>query len=203
MEAPYEPTGALTSHVLTHGSMGLDIVEFILAVEAAFGMDIADADAATIATPCDLIAYLRARLPVAEEAPCLTQQAFYQVRDRLVSQTGVSRAGARPSTSLEALLPGVTRRQGWRAWGHTLGAEHWGPLPGTRWFDCLSRAETPTLGAVARHLAVWAPAAVKRSHGWTDREIERCVIALIEAELGVDMTRYSLNAAFVRDMGVD
>ena len=183
--------------------MGLDIVEFILATEAAFGVDIPDADATTIATPRDLIAYLRARLPVAEMTPCLTQQAFYRVRDRVVSQTGVSRANARPSTTLEGLLPGVTRRQAWRAWGHTLGVEHWDPLPGTRLFDCLSRTETPTLGAVARHLAAWAPATVKRSHGWTDREIESCVVALIEAELGVNMTRYSLNAEFVRDMGVE
>jgi acyl carrier protein len=118
--------------------MGPDTVEFIVAAEVGFALEIADADAARIATPRDLIPYLRARLPAADDAPCLTQQAF-----------------------------------------------------------------PPTLGAATRHLATWGPAAVKRGAGWTDRQVEACVVALIEAELGVDVRRHKLDAEFVRDLGLD
>jgi acyl carrier protein len=183
--------------------MGLDLVEFIMATEAAFGVEITDAQASTIATPRQLIAYLRARLPAAAEEPCLTQQAFYRVRDSLAAQTAQPRAALRPSTALEAVFPDGTRRDVWRPWGRTLGVETWPSLPGTGWFGRRSRRELPTLGAVARHLATWAPAAVKRGRGWTDHEIERGVVALIEADLGVDMARYTLDAEFVRDLRVD
>lgn len=183
--------------------MGLDIVEFIMATEAAFALDIPDADAGAISTPRQLIAYLRGRLPGADHARCLTQQAFYRVRDSVVAEAGVPRTGARPSIPLDAVLPDVTRRDAWRAWGRALGAEHWAPLPGTGWLDRRSREGPPTLGVVARHLATWAPATVKRGHGWTDREIEAGVVALIRAELGVDMARYTLDSEFVRDMGIE
>jgi acyl carrier protein len=44
---------------------------------------------------------------------------------------------------------------------------------------------------------------VKRGAGWTDRQVEACVVALIEAELGVDVRRHTLDAEFVRDLGLD
>ena len=183
--------------------MGLDGVEFIMAAEAAFGVEIADADAARIRTPRDVIALLRPRLPAADAAPCLTQQAFYRVRASAVPTHGAPRAAVRPSTPLEAVLPGVTRPQAWRAWGERLGAVGWGPLGGTGWWARRRGADAPTLGDAARHLATWAPAAVKRGGGWTDAEIEDRVVALLRAELGIDMARHTLDAEFVRDMGVE
>ena len=54
-----------------------------------------------------------------------------------------------------------------------------------------------------RHLATWAPSAVKRGHGWTDAEVEDRVVALVRAELGIDMARHTLDSEFVRDMGVE
>ena len=183
--------------------MGLDGVEFIMAVEAAFGVEIPDADAARIRTPRDLIAFLRPRLPAAEVTPCLTQQAFYRVRASVLTMHDASRAAVRPSTRLEAVLPGVLQRQAWRAWGKRLGAVGWGPLPGTGWWDRRRGVPEPTLGDVARHLVTWAPAAVKCGRGWTDAELEDRVVALIRAELGIDMRRYTLDSEFVRDMGVD
>ncbi len=183
--------------------MGLDIVEFIMATEVAFALDIPDADASRIATPRQLVAYLRGRLPAADRAQCLTQRAFYRVRESVAGQAGVTRAAVRPSTALDAVLPGVTRRDAWRASGRALGVEAWPALPGAGWFGRSSREGPPTVGAAARHLATWGPAAVKAGAGWTDREIEGCVVALIEADLGVDMTRYTLDVEFVRDLGVD
>ena len=183
--------------------MGLDLVEFIMATEVAFGVDIADSDAERIVAPRHLIAYLRARLPAAEDTPCLTQQAFYRVRDSVAAQSNLPRAALRPSTALEAALPGLTRRDAWRAWGRTLGAGAWPSLPGTGWLGRRLALGTPSLGAATRHLVIWGPAAVKRGAGWTDREIEACVVALIEADLGVDMSRHTLDAGFVDDLRVD
>lgn len=183
--------------------MGLDGVEFVLAAEAAFGIEIADADAARIRTPRDLITLLRVRLPATEAAPCLTQQAFYRVRASVLTVSNLPRAEVAPTTPLAAVLPGVTQRNAWRAWGERLGAPAWGPLPGTGWWARRSGAAEPTLGDAARHLATWAPAAVKGGHGWTDAELEAGVVALIRDELGIDMTRYTLDSEFVRDMGVD
>ena len=183
--------------------MGLDGVEFILAVEVAFGVEIPDADVARIATPRHLIAFLRQRLPAADSVPCLTQQAFYRTRDSVRAMAGVTRPEVRPSTPLETVLPGVTQRHAWRAFGERLGAPAWGALPGTGWWARRRGEPTATLGDVARHLATWGPAAVKRGHGWTDAEIEAAVVALIRAELRIDMARYTLDSEFVRDMGVD
>jgi acyl carrier protein len=182
--------------------MGLDGVEFIMAAETAFGVEIADHEAERIRTPRDLIRLLRQRLPAAEVAPCLTQRAFSRVRTSVLAIADGPFAEVRPSTSLEAVMPGVTQREAWRAWGERLGAPSWGPLPGTGWWARRRAEPTPTLGDVARHLVTWAPATVKGGHGWTDAEIQGRVVALIREELGIDMANYTLDSEFVRDMGI-
>jgi acyl carrier protein len=48
-----------------------------------------------------------------------------------------------------------------------------------------------------------SPTAVKAGAGWTDAEIERAVVALVEAEFGVDVAKFTLESRFVDDMGVD
>src|SRR5690348_11401417 len=174
--------------------MGLDGVEFILATEAAFAVQITDTEAAVIRTPRDLVALLRSRLPTARTSPCLTQQAFYRVRESVSTIRDAPRTAVRPRTLLEAVLPGVTQRHAWREWGARLGTPNWGPLRGTGWWAQRLGEPAPTLRDVAQHLATWAPAAVKRGHGWTDAEIEDGVVALIRAELGIDMARYTLDS---------
>jgi hypothetical protein len=39
--------------------------------------------------------------------------------------------------------------------------------------------------------------------GWARAEIERAVVRLVEAELGADVTRHTLDASFADDLGVD
>jgi acyl carrier protein len=94
--------------------MGLDIVEFVIAVEGSFGIDIPDKDAMALETPRLLIEYLGRHLATYDVAP---------MRD--------------PNAS------------------------------------------------------------------WTRQEIETQIVNLIESELGVDMTKYTLDSRFVRDMGLD
>ena len=183
--------------------MGLDIVEFIMAVEAAFGVEIADADAARIRTPRDLITHLRGRLPDAPaDTPCLTQQAFYQTRRAVASRFGRPRAALRPTTALAGVIPATGRAEHWRALHTDLRVEEWPRFREPDWRGDLLGGPR-TLGDLARHLALRGPAAVKAGGGWTDADIERAVVALIEAEFGVDMARFTLDSGFVDDMGVD
>ena len=183
--------------------MGLDIVEFIMAVEAAFGVEISDADAARIRTPRDLITHLRGRLPGAPTgSPCLTQQAFYRTRRAIVTRFGRPRGALRPATALAGLIPAAGRAEHWRALRTDLRVEEWPRFPEPGWRSDLFGGPR-TLGELAGHLALRSPAAVKAGGGWTDADIERTVVAIVEAELGVDMAKFTLDARFVDDMGVD
>jgi len=183
--------------------MGLDIVEFIMAVEVAFDVEIADHDAAQIRTPRDLVTHLRGRLPPAPDgAPCLTQRAFYQTRRAIVRRFRRPRAALRPATALAGAIPAAGRSEHWRALGNDLAVEAWPRFPEPGWrTDVLGGPRT--LGDLARHLAIRNPAAVKSGAGWTDAEIVGVVTAFIEAEFGVDMSRFTLDSSFVEDMGVD
>lgn len=183
--------------------MGLDIVEFVMAVEAAFGVEIADADAERLRTPRDVVAYVRGCLPDAPDcAPCLTQQAFYRTRRAVMSRFGRRREALRPATALAGVIPAAGRAQHWRALRTDLAVEAWPRFPEAGWrTDVLGGPRT--LGDLAGYLATHSPAAVKAGAGWTDAEIERVVIALVEAEFGVDMGKFTLESGFVDDMGVD
>jgi len=174
-----------------------------MAVEVAFGVEIADADAERIRTPRDLMTHLRGRLPDAPDgAPCLTQQAFYQTRRAIVHRFGRRRAALRPATALAGVIPAAGRAEHWRALRADLAVEAWPRFPEPGWrTDALGGPQT--LGDLARHLAMRNPAAVKSGAGWTDAEIERVVTALVEAEFGVDMAKFTLDSSFVDDMGVD
>ena len=44
---------------------------------------------------------------------------------------------------------------------------------------------------------------MKSGAPWTDAEIERGVVVIVEAELGVDMKKFTLDSRFVDDMGAD
>ena len=60
-----------------------------------------------------------------------------------------------------------------------------------------------TLGDLAGQLALRSPAAVEVGGGWTDTDIERPMVALVEAEFGVDMAEFTLDSGVIDDMGVD
>ncbi|HEX8692320.1 MAG TPA: phosphopantetheine-binding protein [Longimicrobium sp.] len=184
--------------------MGLDSVEFIMAVEAAFGIDIPDAEAERVQTPRDLIGYLTRRLPMSDAAApvCLSRRAFYRARRACVVRFGHPRDVLGPGTPLLAVLPEAGRRTHWKALRGDLGVEVWPMLlgPVTRHF--LGGVET--LGQLAGTVATQNAAALRRpDEPWSPAEVERLVVALIEMELGVDMRRFTLDSSFVHDMGVD
>jgi hypothetical protein len=174
-----------------------------MAVEAAFDVEIADAEAERLRTPRDVIVYLRRRLPDAPDgAPCLTQQAFYRTRRALVSRFGRRRGALRPATALAGVIPAAERAVHWNTLRAELAVEAWPRFPEPGW-----RTEVfggpHTLGDLAGHLAVYSPAAVKANARWTDKQIQQVVIALIEAEFGLEMAKFTLDSSFVEDMHVE
>jgi hypothetical protein len=114
--------------------MGLDLVEFAIAVETAFGITIPDADAATLATPGDVVNYLERRLERADASRCLEQRAFYRVRRAVGEITPLSSRSLTPSTHLDVLIPSLDRQSRWRSLGASLGAPSWPALSHPAWF---------------------------------------------------------------------
>ena len=181
--------------------MGLDIIEFVMAVEGTFGIDIPDADASRLETPRMLIDYLTVRLNVAPESgqPCLSQRAFYRSRAALAQRLGVDRRSLRRDSHLRAVLG---KRSGeWKEIGRDLGSRTWPPLKSeSSWFA--GAGGVTTLGELAENLAVYDAGILRDPNApWTKTEIEVIVRALIARELAVDMSQYTLDSYFVRDMG--
>lgn len=185
--------------------MGLDGVELIMAFEAGFAVDIPDAAVSRMATPRDVVAYLEQALPSGDDTRCLSQRAFYRLRARCGEHLRLDPRALTPSSPLGTIVDAGAQRDAWDAIGTDLGCERW-PRPRTAgWWGRTFEGNRPaTLGEVGRFAATWYPRAIKGMEaGWTRREIERSVVALVEAEVGVDMRKYTLDSRFVEDMRID
>ena len=185
--------------------MGLDGVELVMAIEAGFGVTIPNEAAERLATPRDVVAYLEGALPAGGHGVCLSQRAFYRLRDRCAHHLRLSARAWRPDTPLDQVIDAEARRGAWEAIGADLGAERWPAPRSGNWVGRSFHGDRPTtVGEAARYAATWYPRAVKGTDdGWTRAEIERAVVALIAAEVDVDMRRHTLDSQFVRDMGID
>jgi hypothetical protein len=172
--------------------MGLDIVEYVMALEAAFGIEIPDRDAEKLLTVRQTVDYLCARLPMVPAtdgagAPSLEQAAFYQLRRLLRERTGVPKEHLRPGTPARE----VVTEDEWRPLVTAL--ESAGPRP----------SRDATLGEVARLVARTRPAALKGPGAtWSRAEIEAIVWDLCELQLGIDPRQFTLDSRYVADMGV-
>ena len=177
--------------------MGLDSVEFVMALEEAFGIYIPDVDAVGLATPRKVIDYLEKRLVPAETSHCLDQQAFYSVRRAAMQVLEKPRASFTPTTRWDEILHIRDHRRQWELVGQATGLSKWPRLR----FGSIP-TDVRTVGGTARFLATKCPSAVKRSPpSWTREEITEVVTRLMEAELGI--TTFGLDDRFVQDLGVD
>jgi hypothetical protein len=180
--------------------MGLDIVEFVMEVEEAFGLRIPDDVATSLTTPRQLINYLHSRLPQSQEPRCLSQRAFYAVRRELAHQVHLPPAPLRPTTELLAVLPADNAQAAWVAVGESLGYPQWPRVRGRGWLaKIFLRSRPRTLGEAARHVATYTPQAVKPSdEGWSWTEVATVVNGLMQDQLAVG--EYSLDDRFVEDL---
>jgi acyl carrier protein len=186
--------------------MGLDIVEMMMAIEQGFGVEIPDDAAARMRTPRDVVTWLEGILPVGSGGVCLSQRAFYRLRERCGHHLRLPSRALRPATRLDDVLDADARRGAWQAIGADLGAEKWPAPASSTW---LGRhpddARRPaTAGEAARYLATGYPRTLlSEGEGWSRREIERAVIAIVERDSGVDMREHTLESSFVDDLGMD
>jgi acyl carrier protein len=177
--------------------MGLDGVEFVMAVEEAFGLAIPDEDAQKLFTPGDIVQYLEARLSLGATA-CLEQRAFHALRRAGVGVLDRPRSAFRPSTPWDSVLPSGKRREAWKQLHQAVGVSPW---PRSWVLGSLPRDQV-TVGDTARYLATYAAAALQPPDGgWSRTQIEQIVTRLISEQLGIN--EFAWHARFVDDLGVD
>jgi hypothetical protein len=185
--------------------MGLDLVEYVMAVEEAFGIDIPDVDAACLETPGMVIEYLCVRLNESRDGPPLVQTAFYWLRRALADELGISRNLIRPDTTISALTD-RPENDVWRAVARRLqvNPQFLTHAPAAQWLAKLVRSRGRSIGKLAEQLAMLHPSTFKREgEGWTRRQITEVVLRLVEHETGLVVGESQLNASFVRDLGMD
>ncbi len=178
--------------------MGLDVVEFVMMVEDAFDLKIPDHEAETIATPGELVEYLMKRLPKEATGACLTQRAYYRIREAVVRVLGHPPAALQPETRWEELIPPKNRRGTWRLL-------HVAAKP-MKWPRLTLRGAFPkglsTLGDTARCLVESNPRTL-REHGagWTKAEIREVIRSLMRRQFGLD--DFGWDQRFVEDLSLD
>ncbi len=178
--------------------MGLDLVEFTIAVEDAFQLPISDRDAADIRTPGQLVDYLLGRLTPARAPDCLDQRAFYTLRRAGMRVLDQPRSAFHPDTRWDNIILVGKRRQYWHLLHHTTAMSKWPRL--TLWGSFPKHIST--VGGTARYVATHTPGALKgREPRWTRSEIELVVTRLMADELGI--TDFRWEQRFVQDLGLD
>ena len=182
--------------------MGLDSVEFVMALEDAFELAIPDAAARAMATPRHVINYLSTCVPMREGSACIAQHAFYRLRQLTRAELGLSRDVVRPSTPLAPLFPAGTRSAEWKAIQTRLGANHWPQIGRRRILERPLSPHVDTFAKLTEFCVARVPMAVKGpGERWTRTEIAQVVGALMREELGIE--RDSEDSRLVEDLGVD
>jgi hypothetical protein len=93
--------------------MGLDSVELVIGFEDAFGVAIPDEVATQLTTPRKVTDFIMSQVIVTEEPSCLSQQAFYFLRGKLMPSLNIPRRDLVPNTELETIIPLESRRLVW------------------------------------------------------------------------------------------
>ena len=103
--------------------MGLDLVELVIRLEDAFGITIPDEVAAELTTPRKVTDYIMTQVAISNQPSCLSQQAFYFLREKFVPRLHLPRNSFHPKTSLEHLIPKENRRVIWIGIKSEVGAK--------------------------------------------------------------------------------
>jgi len=182
--------------------MGLDGVEFVMALEETFDIAISDADAAAMRTPRLVLEYLEARLPMSAEDRCSEQRAFHHIRRAGMKHLGLPRRAFRPEARWKDLLPedGASSSAAWRAVREETGFT---ALPkmflGPFKFGFGGRQ---TIGESCRTVAHRNADLLRRpGEGWSRRDLEKILTGLIAEELGI--LKFGWDQDFVKDLGID
>lgn len=127
--------------------MGLDTVELVIAIEDAFEVRIANADAAKLTTPAEVTDYLMSRVRTDNDDPCPSQAGFYRIRSVLITQFGMPRQQIHPDSAWSELFKGDIPNA-WRKLGDALAADNFPRLKRTKAFFMVAVFGIPALVAI-------------------------------------------------------
>lgn len=113
--------------------MGLDGVELVMAFEERFGISITDGEAGNIRTPKDVIDLIMSKIKVTDEKLCLSQRAFYLLRNALIRKLGISRNSINPDTDLGKIIPKSDIKRVWKELRTEVQARSWPKLVRPLW----------------------------------------------------------------------
>jgi hypothetical protein len=178
--------------------MGLDTVQIVLALEAAFGFEIKDKEAEQLQTTRYIIDYVCQKLNPDTTASqhCVSARAFYQLRRSVAAVTGVSRREIRPNTSLRKLFSGAEGRERWTAVGQHMGFS----LPSLSFLGLPvgpGRFDLMTYWLVAHDPAKF----LNPNEPWTRGQIRQIVRAIVADAVGT--MDFPDDAEIVDELGLD
>ncbi len=93
--------------------MGLELVELVLRVEEAFGIEITDDEAVAAETVGQLHQCILSKLEQRQSRRCPSSEVFYGIRRALVSLFSMNRRAVSPDTTLNSLFPLPERQDKW------------------------------------------------------------------------------------------
>ena len=170
--------------------MGLEVLEFTLAVEEAFNVRFPNEDMPAIKTPRKLVDYLAAHLPLSDSDYCLSQRAFYRLRYFFSARIECQRSEIRPDTSLTGLVRAEEAKSVWEAVRRDMGAttaKRWPRLADQGWFDLFRPPSITTLREAVSLVANYHPLLLKSSgDGWTRNQVTAVVHGLMGCEFGIN-----------------
>jgi hypothetical protein len=108
-----------------------------------------------------------------------------------------------PSTPIASLIAERGGESQWKQFGAELGADYLPKWRDANWFRHQIQLGPATLGDLSRFLAQRYPAIIKGARGWTSAEIEKAFLDLLVDETGVDLSKFTLDSRFGRDMGME
>jgi acyl carrier protein len=128
--------------------MGLDSVELVMAVEEKFAIELADEEVQDALTPRMLYEVVEKKLRTVPADICLSQRAFYLLRQAFRKDFSIARSAFRPGTLLESLVPLRDRIDRWEQLKQHVGALTWPKLKLPKYFSALIVALLLGVGTV-------------------------------------------------------
>src|SRR5262245_24979331 len=184
--------------------MGLDIVEYVMAVEDAFEVALPHNRLETVRTPRDFAALVAEFIPAADSGPCLSQRAFYRLRWALLNGTGLPRRAIKSESVLVDLLPAESPTELWAAICCELQLPKPLGLRGRHGVLAFLGMRPTTFANAAGELMMRYPRRLLRAgEGWTASQIHAVLAQLLDREQGISPGSYSVDASYVHDLGMD
>jgi hypothetical protein len=113
-------------------TQGPDAEDLISALEARFGIVVAEDEAEAIRTPAQLVDLILTKVESLESRDCLSQRAFHLIRRAAMRSFHLNRQAISPSSKLDDIVPRNLRSARWRCFGTNLGANRWPELKRSR-----------------------------------------------------------------------